>query len=251
MSDFDQIEAELKERAKNIRREVIKTAVQRKEGHIGGAFSIIESILTIHDLFLMHDDVFILSKGHAWLPLYHLLKEKGYSPKLAGHPEIDLENGVNCTTGSLGHGLPIGVGIALAKKIKKEPGNVYIIISDGECQEGTTWESLLLAAHHKLDNLKIILDHNNLQTLGKVSDILSLGNIEEKFKAFGAKVSVINGHSFKEINEALREDHKSMPRVIVTNTIKGKGVSFMENHSGWHTMIPNEEEFNKAMEELK
>ncbi|MBI2628998.1 NAD-dependent epimerase/dehydratase family protein [Candidatus Pacearchaeota archaeon] len=241
----------LNEKSKRIKRDILDLVAKRGEGHIGGAFSIADMVISLYDLILTKEDKFILSKGHAWLPLYFLLKERGLNPKLSGHPEIDRENGIECTTGSLGHGLPMGVGMALAKKIKKEPGTIYVMISDGECQEGTVWESLLLASHYKLDNLKIILDHNNLQTLGKVEDILSLENLENKFKAFNCDVLNINGHSYSEILEAFQSKTSEKPLVIIAKTIKGKGVSFMENASGWHTMVPNQDELQKAYEELK
>ena len=242
--------SQLVAKAKVLRKGVIDVVAKRGEGHIGGAFSIMEMIIAIYDLFLKKEDKFILSKGHAFIPQYLLLKERGLNPKLSGHPEIDRQNGVECTTGSLGHGLPIGLGMAFAKKIKKEPGTVYVIISDGECQEGTIWESFLLAAHHKLDNLKILIDKNNLITLGKVSEILSIDNLAEKCKAFNCAVTEINGHSYPEIIKALQTQTPGKPHVIIADTIKGKGVSFMENHSGWHTMVPNAEEIKKAYEEL-
>ncbi len=242
---------DLEEKSKKIKRDILDLVTKRGEGHIGGAFSIVDMVISLYDFILTKEDKFILSKGHAWLPLYFLLKERGLNPKLAGHPEIDIENGIECTTGSLGHGLPIGVGMALAKKIKKEPGIIYVMISDGECQEGTVWESLLLASHYKLDNLKIILDHNNLQTLGHVEDILSLESLESKFRAFNCDVLNIDGHSYPEIIDAFRSKSLEKPLIIIAKTIKGKGVSFMENVSGWHTMVPNPEELQKAYEDLK
>ena len=252
MEDIELKKQNLTNKAKDYRRRIATFVTERKEGHIGGAFSVMESILTIFDVFLTDNDKFILSKGHAWLPLYFLLKERGYNPTMSGHPELDCKNGISCTTGSLGHGLPMAVGMALAKKIKNEPGKVYVILGDGECQEGTTWESMMLASHHKLDNLKIIIDHNKVQTLGKVNDILSLGDVEEKFRVFGGSTSVIDGHSFDEIISSLEKTHENQPQVIIANTIKGNGVSiFMQNKSGWHTKVPNEEELKIALDELK
>ncbi len=244
-------EQELIHKAKDLRKGVLKMAYDRGGGHIGGALSIIEILISLYKKVLKKEDKFILSKGHGCLPFFILLKEKGYNPNIAGHPEIDIENGINCTTGSLGHGLPTGVGMALARKVKNKLGRIYVLMSDAECQEGTTWESSLLASHYKLDNIIAIIDNNKLQTLGKTEDILSLKDIQKKFEAFGWHTSKINGHSFKEIIQALNETKKNKPRMIIADTIKGKGVSFMEGVSKWHTTIPTEEELNQAYKELE
>lgn len=225
-------------------------AYERKEGHIGGGFSITEMLVSLYNVVMGKDDIFILSKGHACLPYFCLLRDKGYDPEIGGHPERDPENGIHCTTGSLGHGMPVGLGMALAKKIKKEAGKVYVLVSDGECQEGTIWESALIAAHQKLDNFVLLIDNNKLQTLGKTSDILNLENLEEKFKAFNWDTVRIDGHSFPQILSALASQLPGKPKAIVADTTKGKGVSFMENVSKWHTTIPTEEEFQKAYKEL-
>ena len=172
---------ELKEfeaKAKKLRRQVLEFGIERGEAHFGGSFSEIEILISLYDLVMKPEDKFILSKGHACEPFYILLREKGYSPTISGHPDIDLKNGICCTTGSLGHGLPMGIGMAFAKKIKKHGGKIYVLVGDGECQEGTTWESALIAAHHKLDNLVLIVDHNKLQALDGVENILSLKNLK-------------------------------------------------------------------------
>lgn len=241
----------LENKAKNLRRKVLDLAYQRKEGHIGGAFSIIDLMVYLFDEHMKKEDKFILSKGHACLPYFIILQEKGYNPKVGGHPEKDLENGIEVTTGSLGHGLPLGTGMALSRKIQNKSGNIYVIMSDAECQEGTTWESLLIASHHKLDNLNIIIDYNNLQTLGKTSEILSLGDFESIFRNMGLDVIRINGHSFREIDYAFCRENKGKTKVIIADTIKGKGVSFMENIPMWHTKIPDENQLKQAMDELK
>jgi transketolase len=241
----------LVQKAKTLRKQVLQLAYDRGGGHIGGALSIVEILLSLYEKVLKEEDKFILSKGHGCLPYFILLKEKGYNPNIAGHPEIDPENGIYCTTGSLGHGLPTGVGMALARKKTNTPGKIYVLMSDAECQEGTTWESSLLASHYKLDNLTAIVDNNKLQTLGITNEILSLHDLQEKFEAFGWQTSIINGHSFEEIIQSLNQTTENKPRLIIANTTKGKGISFMEGVSKWHTMIPTEEELNQAYKELE
>ena len=174
----------LKEKAKKLRKDTFLAFVKKGEAHLGGSFSMIEIILTLYEIFLKKNDKFILSKAHASFPLCLLLREKGFKTKLTTHLEIDKKNGIHCTTGSLGHGLPIATGMAFAKKKLKKKGNIYVLISDGECQEGTTWESLLIAAKHKLDNLIVIVDYNKIQALSKIEDVLPLKNLSSKFNAF-------------------------------------------------------------------
>ena len=173
--------------------------------------------------------------------------------KIQGHPSVDCFNGLHCTTGSLGHGLPIGAGMAFARKLKKEGGKIYILIGDGECQEGTTWESLLLASHYKLDNLVILVDYNKIQGSGRVEEVLSLGDLRKKFSAFGSEViEVENGHSYKEILNAFKKDtEQNKPKIILLHTIKGKGVSYMENKPKWHSKFPNPEELEIAFKEFE
>jgi len=241
--------SQLEQKAKELRKLTLETIYKRGMGHIGGSFSIIEIIIALYEKILKKEDIFIFSKGHSWIPLYLILKEKGLNPLLSGHPERDQKNGIICTTGSLGHGLPQAIGIALGKKISNEQGRVFVLMSDGECQEGTTWESFMLAAQLKLKNLTIIIDRNGLQTLGNTEDILAIESLRKKIEAFNLNVSEINGHSFEEI---IKEASLSADilKVIIAKTIKGKGVSFMEGISGWHTMIPDENQFKKAIEEL-
>jgi len=241
--DFDR-------KAKKLRREVLDLAMEKKEAHLGGSFSIIEMMISLYEKKLTADDKFILSKGHCCFPQYLLLREKGYNPKIATHPDMDLENGICCTSGSLGHGLPLGTGMALARKIQKQKGDIYVLMGDGECQEGTTWETMPLASYYKLDNLTVIVDHNKLQALDKIEKISPI-NLKDAFKAFGSYVTEINGHSFKEIISALEEKVYEKPKVIISHTIKGKGVSYMENDPKWHTRLPTEDELKQAYEELK
>ena len=167
-------------KAKLLRQKTFDAFIEKGEAHLGGSFSMIEILLTIYEKFLKKNDKFILSKAHASFPLCILLREKGLNPEIKTHLEIDIENGINCTTGSLGHGLPIATGMAFARKKLKKSGKIYVMISDGECQEGTTWESLLIASKHQLDNLIIIIDYNKLQALSTLKDALPLNNLSKK-----------------------------------------------------------------------
>ena len=200
-------------RAKRLRRETFDLAIEHNAGHLASAFSIIEILIALDEVLKEHDK-FILSKGHGCLSFYIALRHKGFNPIISEHPDIQVEQGIECTTGSLGHGLPIGLGMAFAKKFKKDDGRIYVLMSDGECQEGTTWESLLLASHHKLDNLVSIVDHNKLQALGRIEEILSLGNLMDKFTAFGCDVSEVDGHSPTEIIKALEKENETLKKRI-------------------------------------
>ena len=240
----------LKEKARNLRIKTFDMALELGEGHMGGSLSEIELLISLYDFILKKEDKFILSKGHACLPLYSLLSEKGFSPKITPHPDLDEKNGIYCTTGSLGHGLPIGVGMAFARKIKKKPGKIFVLISEGDCQEGTTWESSLIASKYKLDNLVVIIDHNKVQALDRVDDALPLGNLKAKFQEFGFHVVEINGHNFEEIIPALQTKVIEKPFLIIAHTIKGKGVSFMEDNPEWHGKRPTPERLKEAYEEL-
>ncbi len=238
----------LEEKALELRKKVLDLSLETGDAHLGGSFSEIEILISIYEI-LKEDDKFILSKGHACFPHFILLREKGYSPKIMGHPEIDIKNKIYCTTGSLGHGLPIGVGMALARKLKNKKGRIYILMSDGECQEGTTWESSLIASHHKLDNLIVILDYNKIQALDKIENILSLNNLRKKFESFGWYVTEVDGHNFSDLVSALQLKINK-PHMIVAHTTKGKGVSFIENNPEWHSKRPTPERLNPAYEEL-
>ena len=165
-----------------------------------------------------------------------MLKEKGLRPQLTTHLEIDTKNGIHCTTGSLGHGLPIATGMAFARKQQKIPGKVYVMISDGECQEGTTWESLLIGSKYKLDNLVVLVDYNKIQALSRLKDALPLGDLSTKFKAFNWDcIKVKDGHSFKSLIPSLkRKNKKGKPLAMIINTIKGKGIKEFEDDPIWH-----------------
>ena len=240
----------LEDKAKTTRRGIINLALEHKLEHIAPAFSIVEILIALYEKVLKENDKFILSKGHGCLALYYILRQHGFNPTISGHPDIERDQGIECTTGSLGHGLPNGVGMALARKLKNKKGNIYVLISDGECQEGTTWESALIASRHKLDNLTIIVDYNKLQSIGRVNDVLPLDNLRDKFEAFNCYTIEINGHNFSEIISAFNKN-SSKPKVIVAHTTKGKGVSFMENKVEWHSRLPDAKQLEQAYGELK
>jgi transketolase len=241
----------LESKARDLRKRVLELSLEKGEAHLGGSFSEIEILISLYDFVLTEEDKFILSKGHASLPWYVLLQEKGYNPKITTHPDIDVSNGIYCTTGSLGHGFPIGVGMALARKLKKQNGRIYILISDGECETGTTWESTLIAQQHKLDNLVLIVDYNKIQALDWVKNVLNLEDLTCKFQSFNWYVRRINGHSFQELEDAFSKKVESKPYVIIADTIKGKGVSYMENNPEWHGKRVTPERIAKAYKELK
>jgi len=241
----------LEKKAKRLRKELIDLSLKIGETHLGGCFSEIEIMITLYDLILKEEDKFILSKGHCCHTMYLLLKEQGYNPKFSVHPDIDVKNKIFCTTGSLGHGLPIAVGMALARKKMNTKGKIFVLMGDGECQEGTTWESAMIANYRKLNNLIVIVDRNKLQALDTIDDALSVGDLRKKFEVFGWSAIEVNGHSFEELTEGFKRLEKDKPKVIIAHTIKGKGVSFMENDTKWHARVPNEEELKKAYKELE
>jgi len=222
--------------AKKLRQDTFLAFLQKGEAHLGGSFSMIETLVVLYEVVLQKKDKFILSKAHASYPLCILLKDKGLKPKLATHLELDEKNGIYCTTGSLGHGFPIATGMAFARKQQKIPGKIFVMISDGECQEGTTWESLLIASKHKLDNLVVIIDYNKIQALSRLKDALPLKSLSKKFKAFNWNCDEVkNGHSFKLLIESFKKKNKKgKPLAIIINTIKGKGIKEFEDDPVWH-----------------
>ena len=201
---------------------------------------------------MQEEDKFILSKAHASFPLCLLLREKGLHPELRTHLELDPANGIHCTTGSLGHGLPIATGMAMARKRLGRPGRIFVMISDGECQEGTTWESLLISAKHKLDNLIVLVDYNKIQALTTVSEALPLESLAAKFKAFNWECEeVLDGHSFDQLLPALKKTNTlSKPRVLIVHTIKGKGIKAFENDPIWHARKIKGEDLQIGRKEL-
>jgi transketolase len=226
----------LNKKALKLRQDTFKAFIEKGEAHLGGSFSIIEALIVIYDLLLKKNDKFILSKSHSSFPMCLILRQKGFNTKLTTHLELDEKNGINCTTGSLGHGLPIATGMAFGKKILKQKGKIIVMISDGECQEGTTWESILIATKHKLDNLLIFVDYNQIQALSRLEDALPLNNLTKKFNSFNCDTYEIkNGNSFQSIIQTLKKIKKnSKPKVFILNTIKGKGIKEFEDDPVWH-----------------
>jgi transketolase len=243
-------------------------------GHPGGSLSAADMVtylyyeemnVDVNDTKNPDRDRFVLSKGHAAPVLYGVLAEKGYIPKddliklrktdsyLQGHPDMKHTAGVEMSAGSLGQGVSTAVGMALAGKLDNRDYRVYTMLGDGEIEEGQVWEAAMFAGHRKLDNLVVIVDNNNLQIDGTVEEVCSPYPIDEKFKAFNFHVVTIDGHNFDEIRSALNEAKgtKGMPTAIVMNTVKGKGVSFMENQVNWHGAAPNDEQYKAAMEDLE
>lgn len=250
MHDIKAPVTSLDERSKKIRRETFKLSKANGGYHYGGSFSATEILICLYDNILADNDKFILSKGHACWPYYVLLRERGYDPKLEGHPHLDEKNGVHCTTGSEGHGFPTGIGMALARKQKKVDGHIYVLIGDGESQEGTTWESMLTAAHRKLDNLTVIIDYNKIQGSGFVKDILPINGIGKIAEIIGWHVFEVDGHSKSELLTVLKENSIEKPKMVIAHTVKGRGVSFMEGRPEWHSKWPDKEQEEQAMKEL-
>ncbi len=238
---------------KKLRYDTFLSFIKKGEAHLGGAFSIIEILIVLYKTVLRKNDKFILSKSHASYPLCLLLKQKGLNPKLTTHLEIDPKNGIHCTTGSLGHGLPIATGMSFARKKLNKKGKIYVLISDGECQEGTTWESLLIAAKYKLDNLIIIIDYNKIQALSKLQDALPLKNLKSKIKSFNCHcIDIKNGHSISQLIKVFKNNNiKDKPTVILANTIKGKGIKKFENDPVWHAKKIEGNDINIGIRSLK
>ncbi len=223
-------------KASQLRRSTFNAFIKHGEAHLGGSFSIIEILVALYEEILQTDDKFILSKSHASYPLCILLNEKGYNLNITTHLELDPKNGIHCTTGSLGHGFPISAGMALARKRIGLDGNIYVLISDGECQEGTTWETMLICAKHKLANLTLIIDYNKIQALTSLEDGLPLTSLSKKIQSFNWNcIEVHNGHSFNYIISSFESKvDNEKPTAIILHTIKGKGIKAFENDPGWH-----------------
>lgn len=259
--------------ATQIRQKVLEMTHRAKSGHTGTNLSTADLLAVLYGTILNVRpkepawplrDRFILSKGHGCAAVYAALALKGFFPldwletyyqdggKLAGHITHKGVPGVEASTGSLGHGLPIGCGMALAAKRNQESWRTFVLLSDGELDEGSNWEPILFAAHHKLDNLIAIVDYNKLQSLTWVKDTLNLEPLADKWKAFGWSVKTIDGHDADAIEKTLKSIpfEPGKPSCVIANTIKGKGVSFMENKNLWHYRSPNEEELGLAFKEL-
>lgn len=266
-------EQTLKEQAKEIRKDIVTMIGQAKSGHPGGSLSAAEIVTYLYFEEMNVDpanpgwedrDRFVLSKGHAAPVLYAALARRGFFPveelstlrkigsHLQGHPDMRKVLGVDLSTGSLGTGFSAATGIAMACKLDKKENYVYTLLGDGELQEGQVWEAAMSAAHYKLDNLIAFVDNNGLQIDGNIDDVLSPNPIDAKFAAFGWHVLTIDGHDFQQIAAAVAaaKTEKGRPTMIVAKTVKGKGVSYMENQAGWHGSAPNEEQVTAALAEL-
>ncbi len=246
----------MNERSKQIRRDTIKLSSANGGYHYGGCFSCVEILIALFDHVMSNsEDKFILSKGHACWGYYVLLREMGFNPRLEGHPSRDEHNGIHCTTGSMGHGLPTGIGMAMAKKLKGEEGNIYVLMGDGECQEGTTWESLLIASKYKLDNLVVVIDRNRMQGSGRIEDILPASNVVAYVARnsgwYITEIIKAEGHNIEQITKHLKSVVEDSPRLVSVNTVKGKGVSFMEDRPEWHAQWLDDKHKKLAMEELR
>ncbi|MFV1951078.1 MAG: transketolase [Nitrospinota bacterium] len=265
---------ELESIAVQIRIDILKMLSEADSGHTGGSLSAADILTALYFSKMRHDpdnpnwkerDIFVLSKGHAAPALYAVLGKSGYfsidnfsrlrklGSILRGHPVRGITPGVDVSTGSLGQGLSQANGIALASKIDNKKKRIYVVLGDGEVQEGQIWEAAMTAAHYKIDNLCAILDNNGLQIDGHVNDIMSVDPLPEKWRAFGWNVIEIDGHKFEEILSSLdkAEDVMGKPTMIIAHTIKGKGVSFMEGKVKYHGVAPTQDELEKALKELK
>ncbi|MDD3149270.1 MAG: transketolase [Candidatus Gastranaerophilales bacterium] len=271
---------DLQIKSQEVRRNVLKMIHNAASGHPGGALSCTDILVNLYFKSMNHysdwdkdsqwqnRDRFVLSKGHASAALYAVLAECGYfdkkelltfrkfGSKLQGHPSFGLLPGVEVSTGSLGQGLSISCGISLGLKLDKKQSRVYVLLGDGETQEGSVWEAAMNAAHHQLNNLIAFVDRNNLQIDGCTENIKSLNSVKEKWQSFGWNVIEIDGHNHQEIFDATQKsialsNNNQKPSAIIANTIKGKGVSYMENNHNWHGKALNDNELKIALEELK
>lgn len=257
--------------SRKIRRTVLDMIHRTKSPHIGSSFSAIEILVALYFKIMNLDpkypcavgrDRFILSKGHACAALYAVMAERGIIDSrttegfarnggtLEQHPNKHLCRGIEVSTGSLGHGLSIGAGMALSGKVYHEKHKIYVLLSDGELNEGSVWEAVMFAAHHRLTNLVAMVDANKIQAMGNTRDIIDLEPIGEKWRAFGWHTQEINGHDFAEIFSALGNISDDKPNAIILHTSKGKGVSFMENDVLWHYRVPDDVEYKSACREL-
>ena len=263
-----------KEFARRVRVDVAKINHRTRDSHIGGGYSAVDVMAVLYTRILklnrtnLHDpnrNVFILSKGHIATTMFTVLAHAGLIPyedldkhlvsgeNYAGHTRKFTVPGIEMSAGSLGHGSCVGCGMAYGKRVQGLKGNVYVLMGDGECNEGSVWESVMFAARFKLSNLILIVDRNHLQAYGRDEQVLDMGNLEDKFRSFGCDAVTINGHDYEQIQSALERavsETPGKPLVIVADTVKGKGVSFMEDRLEWHFKSPDEEQLKLALEEL-
>ena len=256
--------SKLEDISKEIRRNILFQVYNASSGHVGGALSCVDILVAIYFNLINEGDKVVLSKGHASAALYATLAEIGFFSKeelatfrklnsrLQGHPSCLKTPGVDASSGSLGQGLSIANGIALAFKMDNKDNYVYAILGDGEIDEGQIWEAAMTANHYKINNLIAFLDYNKLHIDGTNDEVMRIAPVNEKFKAFGFYVQEINGHDFNEIISAVKNaKQQDKPSMIIANTIKGKGVSFMENKCEWHGKAPKKEEYEMAIRELE
>ena len=264
----------LKKTACNVRLWTIEGVFNAKSGHPGGSLSAADIMTYLYFNEMKVDpenpkdpkrDRFVLSKGHCCPALYAVLALKGFFPTeeikslrhigamLQGHPDMKHTPGIDMSSGSLGQGISAACGMALSAKLSGDDYRVYAMLGDGECEEGQVWEAAMFASHYKLDNLTVIVDFNGLQIDGTVADVAGLADLDKKFESFGFEVIQIDGHDFEQIEEAINKAKsvKNKPTAIIAATVKGKGVSYMENQVGWHGKAPNADEYKTATEELK
>ena len=265
---------ELQKTANEVRKGIVTAVHSAKAGHPGGSLSCADMMTFLYFEEMNIDpkdpkkedrDRFVLSKGHCAPALYSTLAQRGYFPveelttlrklgsHLQGHPCMQHTPGVDMSSGSLGQGISVAVGMALSAKLSNDSYRTYTLLGDGEIAEGQVWEAAMFAGHKKLDNLVVIIDNNGLQIDGKIEDVCNPYPIDKKFEAFNFHVINIDAHDFDQIRAALKEarDTKGMPTAIIMKSVKGKGVSFMENQAGWHGKAPNDEQYEIAMEDLK
>ena len=263
----------LKNLAQTLRKDVLKMVMTSREGHLGAAFSCMEILTALYFNVLNIDplepdrddrDRFIMSKGHGCFAQYATLARRGFYPVellesinqkdtlFGGHPDRDKIPGIDVSTGSLGHGLSIGAGMALADKTDGKSNRVFVLLGDGECQEGSVWEAAMFAAGNGLDNLTVIVDANSLQAIGKTDDIVPMEPFSSKWKSFGWEVKEIDGHDYSQILRAFDDipNTPGAPTAIIARTVKGKGVSYMENEIMWHARAVTENEYKQALIEL-
>lgn len=265
MTDIDEI--------KQLKKRIFLTAYKAGAAHLASAFSVIDVLYILYCKKILHYDIqkpwdelrdrLIMSKGHASLALYVILNKVGFvsddeldtfcqpGSHLGGEPKMRAASGIEASTGSLGHGLPFAIGVAIACKMNGYNNKIYVILGDGECQEGTIWEAVMSAVKFKLDNLIVIMDDNRLQAMDTVEEIMGISSWKERWESFGFQVDEVNGHNLSEVERSLRKkNNMGQPRLIISHTVKGNGVSFMEGVPIWHYRMPNEEEMEIVKKEL-
>jgi transketolase len=254
----------------NIRKSILHMVHYSKSSHVGTCLSMVDILYVLYYKIMHLDptnptmaerDKFILSKGHGGAALYATLAERGYFPKanldryyvdggmLPGHLDMEAVPGVEVSAGSLGHGLSIGIGMAIANQLDRNKGHIYVLVGDGECNEGSIWEAVMLAATLKLTNLTVIIDYNQLQSFGRTNEVINQENMSERWRAFGWDAIDVDGHDLAALEDVFKLP-QTRPKAIIAHTVKGKGVSYMENKLEWHYKSPNDQQLEQALQEL-